>query len=96
MSESVRSTLKNAVLLIVHAVTLRLGEVFTSLQRLGSSPWLVGLLLGGFLLSYVLYLYADRRMSAVFSEFWHKAQLDLRRGLKRARTTAMQTLPSKH
>ena len=95
MSESVRSTLKNAVLLIVHAVTLQLGEVYTSLQTLGSSPWLVGLLLGGFLLSYVLYLYADRRMSAEFSEFWHKAQPDLRGGLKQARRTANLSRPPK-
>jgi hypothetical protein len=38
--------------------------------------------------SYLLELFADSRMSAVFSQFWHKAQPELRRALKRARKAA--------
>jgi hypothetical protein len=53
-----------------------------------TSPWLLGCLVSGFLVSYLLELLADRRMSAVFSQFWHEVQPELRRALKRARKAA--------
>jgi len=95
LSETMRSTLNNVVNVITALVTMNVGEIWESVQRLGSSPWLVGVLAGGFLLAYVLYTYADSRMSAVFSEFWHKVQPDLRRRLKEARRTARQSVPSR-
>jgi predicted metal-dependent RNase len=52
------------------------------------SPGLVGMLLGGFVLSYFLQLIADRRMNRVFSQFWHQVQPGLRSALKGARTSA--------
>jgi uncharacterized protein YjgD (DUF1641 family) len=79
---------KNAGLLIANLVTFQLGEVFTSMKRLATSPSLLGFLIGGFLVSYLLALFTDRRMSAVFSQFWHKEQPNLRDALKRARESA--------
>ena len=79
---------KNVGRLIVNLVTLDFGMVFTSVKHLGTSPWLLGCLIGGFLVSYLLELSADSRMSAVFSQFWHKVHPELRRALKRARKTA--------
>jgi hypothetical protein len=43
--------------------------------------WLVA----GFLIAYFMQLYADRRMSGVFSEYWYKQQPKLREALKQAR-----------
>jgi hypothetical protein len=79
---------KNAGRLIVNLVTLDLEMVFTSVKHLVTSRWLLGCLIGGFLVSYLLELLADRRMSAVFSQFWHEKQPKLRRALKHARKTA--------
>jgi hypothetical protein len=79
---------KNIGRLIVDLVTLDFGMVFTSVKHLVTSPWLLGCLIGGFLVSYLLELLADRRMSAVFSQFWHEVHPELRRALKRARKTA--------
>lgn len=47
-------------------------------------------LAGAFLLAYALMLYADRRMSSVFSQFWHKAPPQLRKALKQSRMTALE------
>jgi uncharacterized protein (DUF2235 family) len=42
-------------------------------------------LAAGFLTAYFMQLYADRRMSGVFSEYWYKQQPKLREALKLAR-----------
>jgi hypothetical protein len=59
-----------------------------SITRLVTSPRLLGVLIAGFLGSYLLALFADRRMRAVFSQFWHEVQPQLRQALKHARESA--------
>lgn len=83
--------IKNAGLLIENLVTLQLRDVFSSLTHLLRSPKLMGFLLGGFFWAYLLSKVADVRMSAAFSQFWHKQQPELREALKKARQTAAQT-----
>ncbi len=80
--------LKNMGSFIFHVFTLQLGEVFASLKTLAMSPWKIGIVTSGFLLAYVLMLSADRRMSSIFSQFWHQAHPRLRDALKRARNVA--------
>jgi hypothetical protein len=75
-------------LFLFNIVTLRLVDVFESVKE-AMSPGKIGFVAGGFLLSYVLMLYADRRMSAVFSQFWHQAHPRLRKVLKRAHEDAV-------
>jgi len=84
--------LKNARTLLGYSVTLRLGEVGASLGRLLESPWLVVLLGCGYVLSWTMAFTVDRRLSDVFSEFWHDQQLSLRNALKRARKDAKAAL----
>jgi hypothetical protein len=85
--------LKNMGLFIYNIVTLRLGEVWATVKALALSPGKAGAVAGGFLLAYVLMLYADRRMSAVFSQFWHRHHARLREALKEARRVA-RSLPT--
>lgn len=80
--------LKNAGLFIANVATLQLDAVFSSLKQLTTSPWKIGVGVGGFLLAYLLMLYADSRMSSVFSQFWYQAHTPLRDALKRARNVA--------
>lgn len=63
-----------------------LGTLVTAsgLERFTRVPWFVVLLAIGYIISWVLAVAVRRRMSDVFSEFWHKRQLDLRDALKRA------------
>jgi uncharacterized protein (DUF2235 family) len=63
------------------------------LRQLWATPTLLGALAVGFLLSYVMSSVADRRMSAVFSQFWHDRQSDLRAALKRARRAVLERPP---
>ncbi|HJR78283.1 MAG TPA: DUF2235 domain-containing protein [Nitrospiraceae bacterium] len=85
--------LKNMGLLIYNILTLRLGEVWASVKALAMSPGKAGFVIGGFLVAYVLMLYADRRMNAVFSQFWHRHHARLRDALKEARRIA-RNLPT--
>jgi hypothetical protein len=87
--------LKNMGFFIYNIVTLRLDEVWTSVKALAMSPGKLGVVIGGFLLAYGLMLQADRRMSAVFSQFWHQAHPRLRDALKQARMTALGTQAGK-
>jgi hypothetical protein len=80
--------LKNMALLIYSIVTLRLGEIWESVKALGMSPGKAGVVAGGFMLAYGLMLYADSRMSTVFSRFWHRNHTRLREALKEARRLA--------
>jgi hypothetical protein len=48
------------------------------------------LLACGYILSWMLAFSVDRRMSDVFSEFWHAQQPSLREALKRARQEAKE------
>lgn len=82
--------LKSAGSLLGHLATLQLDQVAASLGRLLGSPWLITLLAGGFLVSWMLAFAVDRRMSDVFSEFWHRHQGSLRDALKRARREARE------
>lgn len=78
--------LENMGRFLVNLLTLRLGDVLVSLKQVVMSPGLIGSLASGsFVLAYLLMFYADRRMSAVFSEFWYRAHPQLREALKRAR-----------
>jgi hypothetical protein len=55
------------------------------LRQLWATPSLLGALLVGFLISYVMSSVADRRMSRVFSQFWHDTQPVLREAFQKAR-----------
>jgi hypothetical protein len=81
---------KNALTFVFNVVTLQFDEVFSSLRQV--APWLLGFLILGFVLSFALSFWADGRMSAAFSQFWHKVQPDLRDALKRARETSARSL----
>ncbi|HEX5715303.1 MAG TPA: DUF2235 domain-containing protein [Thermoanaerobaculia bacterium] len=81
---------KSAGVLLGRLATLQLGEVGASLGRIPDKPWLVLLLICGYLLSGTLAVAVNRRMSNVFSEFWHDQQLSLRNALKRAREEAKE------
>jgi hypothetical protein len=70
-------------------MTFQLGPVFENVKRLVTSPGLLALLAGAFLVAYGLALLADRRMSVVFSQFWHEARPKLREALKRARKASV-------
>lgn len=89
------TVLKGAALFVFHLLSLQLGAVAESISHLTMSPGLLGLAVGGFLLAYVLMLYADRRMSAVFSQFWYDVHPQLRRALKRARISAIESQEAK-
>jgi hypothetical protein len=80
--------LKNMWLFVSNIVTLQFDEVWASLKALAMSPGKAGVVVGGFLLASVLMLYADRRMSTVFSQFWHSHHARLRDALKEARRIA--------
>ena len=80
--------LQGAADLVYNVITARGGELWRAVRRLATSPWLLGALAGGFVLSYLLALLADRRMSAVFSRFWYRQQPRLRDALKAARREA--------
>jgi uncharacterized protein (DUF2235 family) len=83
--------LKNMWQFIVNIVMLRFGDVFESVKVLAMSPGKIGVVTGGFVLAYVYMLYADYRMSAVFSQFWHQTHPRLREALKQARMTALES-----
>lgn len=76
---------KNAVVLVWNVVTVNGDALLGSAQQLLSLRWLLVLLVGGFVVSYALMTGANRRMSRVFSEFWHRWQPVLREELKDAR-----------
>jgi hypothetical protein len=59
------------------------------LRQLWATPSLLCALAVGFLVSYLMSSVADRRMSAVFSQFWHDHQPALRDALKRARRAGL-------
>jgi hypothetical protein len=85
--------LKNAGLLVVHLVTLQFAAIFASLKRLAMSPDILGFLGGAFLAAYLLALFTDRRLSKVFSHFWHVVQPKLLLALKRARKSGIKAEP---
>lgn len=75
---------------IANVVTLQITEVFATLKAVAASRWRITLLAAviGFLLAWRLSNRADRRMSALFSRFWHERQAELRHVLKQARAYA--------
>lgn len=87
--------LKNMWQFLLNIVTLRLGDVFMSLKHLATAPWKLWVAGGGFVTAYLLMLSADRRMSSVFSQFWHTAHPHLREALKQARMTALEAQTEK-
>lgn len=80
--------LKNGGSLLVHLVTHPLDAIASIFERLALHPGLMTALAAGFVIAYAMALYTERRMSAVFSQFWHDARQQLRDGLKRARRAA--------
>ena len=82
--------LKNMALLMYHAVTFQFSEVWNSVV-LAMSPAKLGVVVVGFSLACLLMIYADRRMSIVFSQFWHRHHAKLREGLKAARRFAHES-----
>jgi hypothetical protein len=58
-------------------------------------PWLIISIICGYLVSWMLAVAVNRRMSDVFSEFWHSKQLDLRNALKRARQSGAEAAGAK-
>ena len=88
--------------LAVHLGTL-IGELLTSpfqtaydiLKQLIAVPRLLIPLIGGFVTAYFMMLFAERRMSAVFSQFWYERQTKLRDALKQARAE-MKASPDFH
>src|SRR6266545_474060 len=85
--------IRNGALLVYNVATMQGTALVETLKRLVTSPGLLGGLAGGFVLSYALSLLADRRMSAVFSQFWHEQQPKLRAALKAARMMAANRGP---
>ena len=78
---------ENSSTVVTNIVGLRIGALIENVRATG--PWALGLVAAGLLLSYVLGLAADRRMSSVFSEFWHRQQTQLREALKSARSIGL-------
>jgi hypothetical protein len=81
----------NAGRLVKNIITFQVTELLASLKHLLTSPALVGILALGFLLSYLLASFSDGRMRRVFSEFWFRAQQELRGALKGARQSLLET-----
>lgn len=82
--------LKHGAQLIGKLVTSPIDTLIAIVQQLLANPVLLGWLAAGFGAAYLLALYADQRMSAVFSRFWFQQQQQLRDALKRARQTARE------
>jgi uncharacterized protein (DUF2235 family) len=61
---------------------LRPAAFLSSARRLTTSPVLLCCLAGGLLLSYLMAVFSARRMSTIFSEFWHDEQPRLRAALE--------------
>jgi 23S rRNA C2498 (ribose-2'-O)-methylase RlmM len=59
------------------------------------SPLKTGIVIVGFVLAGLLMIYADTRMSHIFSQFWHSHHADLRTALKEARRIARDSAPEK-
>lgn len=83
--------LKNTGLLIFNLITFKFSEIFASLKRLAMSPDILGFLGSAFLVAYLLALFTDRRLSNVFSQFWHVAQPKLLLALKQARKSRIKS-----
>jgi hypothetical protein len=79
---------KSGAALIFKAAAMDFAPVIAAMKRLLVTPQLLAGLVGGLLLSYLLSLYADTRMSSHFSKFWHEVQPKLRDALKSARKAA--------
>jgi len=79
--------LKTAGTMIASTASFQFGPAWHGLMQLATTPAL-GALLAGFVLSYLLWLAVDSRMSFVFSRFWHRRQPKLREALKSARKAA--------
>jgi hypothetical protein len=88
------AVLKNMTRLMYHLVTFEFTDVWNSIV-LALSPAEAGIVLVGFLLACLLMIYADRRMSTVFSQFWHRHHTQLRDALKDARRIARDSASAK-
>jgi len=84
---SVPAMIKSVVTLLANLVSLQLGELYETFKALRASRWSGTVVFAaiGFLIAWRLSAWADGRMSAVFSEFWHQQQASLREALKGAR-----------
>jgi len=68
----------NLISLIWRLVTSPMDTTVSTIVGFFKRPWLLAGLIGGLLASYLLASFADRRMSATFSQFWHEARPKLR------------------
>jgi hypothetical protein len=85
---------KNMARLINNIVLFQLSDVWDSVV-LAMSPLKTGIVIVGFVLAGLLMIYADTRMSHIFSQFWHSHHADLRTALKEARRIARDSAPEK-
>jgi len=69
----------------VASLTNPLDTLIRIAREAWTQPWLFGGLAAGFAIAYMLTLFVDTRMSAVFSGFWFVKQEELRDALKQAR-----------
>src|SRR5262249_54649898 len=76
---------KSVFALVLGLTTSPIATAWSIGRRLWDEPALAVALGAAFLAAYGMATYADRRMSAVFSRFWHGAQQQLRDALKQAR-----------
>jgi hypothetical protein len=88
------AVLKNMTRLMYHLVTFEFTDVWNSIV-LALSPAEAGVVVVGFLLACLLMINADRRMSTVFSQFWHRHHTQLRDALKDARRIARDSASAK-
>jgi uncharacterized protein (DUF2235 family) len=79
---------KHAALLVGNLLTSPVDTAIGMVKRLLDDPVLLAWLAGGFVAAYLLALYADQRMSYVFSRHWFGEQQQLRSALKKARQAA--------
>lgn len=86
--------LKNMALLIYNIMTFQFSKVWDSVV-LAMSPEKSGVVIVGFLLACIFMIYADSRMTNVFSQFWHRHHGALREALKEARRIARESATGK-
>jgi len=66
------------------------------MRQLIAVPRLLIPMIGGFAAAYFMMLFAEGRMSAVFSQFWYERQTNLRDALKQARAEVKASSPEFH
>lgn len=76
--------------LVFGAITSPVGTLSEAANQLRLNPWLALSVGCGFVLAYLLSLFADSRMEGKFSEYWNSLQPKLREALKGARSEVLR------